>query len=402
MKARRSLFTALAIWTFAAAAALAVTPIAARAQAPAAPAPPGGAEADAVRCWWRTDKAAIRMGEPFTAVLTCAVLETASTKAVVDRSRLDHTVMALPPFDVLGGTAAEDVVAGPRRFFQYSYELRLLSDTAFGQDMSLTGLSINYRIDTATKDGTTSQGRDLSYNLPPLTMRVLSLVAGSARDIRDATTLTFADLEARRFRARSLGMAGWFLYGLAGAVLLLGLARLYKAMRAPARAVAEVGVSEPAVLAAAARELSDVARQKSGEGWTEALTARAAGALRIVASYAIGKPAAQIKGLAADAAAGQIALSQGLVRRRHALVSAAITPKDLAVAAERDGTVQQLRDGLIALTASRYGRAGGDDSAIDTAIAAAGPLARSLSFKYSWPMRQVRKLTDFVAGWKGR
>lgn len=401
MKARRSLYTALATWTCAAAAALVVvTPIAARAQAPAAPA--ANADADAVRCWWRTDKAAIRMGEPFTAVLTCAVLETASTKAVVDRSRLDHTVMALPPFDVLGGTAAEDVVTGPRRFFQYSYELRLLSDTAFGQDLSLTGLTINYRIDTATKDGTTSQGRDLSYNLPPLTMRVLSLVAGSARDIRDATTLTFADLEARRFRARSLGMAGWFFYALAGAVTLLGLARLYKAMRAPARAVADVGVSEPAVLAAAARELSAVARQKSGEGWTDALTARAAGALRIIASYAIGRPAAQVKGVAADAMAGQIALSQGLIRRRHALVSAAITPKDLALAAERDGTVQQLRDGLVALTSSRYGRATGDDSAIDTALSAAGPLARSLSFKYSWPMRQLRKLTDAVASWKGR
>jgi hypothetical protein len=185
-------------------------------------------------------------------------------------------------------------------------------------------------------------------------------------------------------------------------VTLFGLARLYRAMRAPARAVAEVGVSEPAVLAAAARELSAVAREKSGEGWTEALTARAAGALRVVASYAIGKPAAQIKGLAADAGAGQIALSQGIIRRRHALVSAAITPKDLAVAAERDGTVRQLRDGLVALTASRYGRAAGDDSAIDTAIAAAGPLARSLSFKYSWPMRQLKALTDAIASWKGR
>ncbi len=311
MKARRSLFMELAAWTFVAAAGLVVvTPITARAQAPAAP--PASVDADAVRCWWRTDKAAIRMGEPFTAVLTCGILETASTKAVVDRSRLDHTVMALPPFDVLGGSAAEDVVTGARRFFQYAYELRLLSDTAFGQDLSLAGLTISYRIDTSTSDGTTSQGRDLTYNLPPLTLRVLSLVAGSSRDIRDATTLTFATLEARRFRSRSLNLAGWFFYGLAGAVTLLGLARLYKAMRAPARAVAEVGVSEPAVLAAAARELSAVARQKSGEGWTEALTARAAGALRIIAGYAIGRPAAQINGVAADAFAGLIALSPGL------------------------------------------------------------------------------------------
>ena len=65
-------------------------------------------EADPLRCWWRTDRASIRMGEPFEAVLTCAALETASTKVVVDRSRLDPTVMALPPFDVLGGAAAED------------------------------------------------------------------------------------------------------------------------------------------------------------------------------------------------------------------------------------------------------------------------------------------------------
>ena len=173
-----------------------LTPPQALAQAPPAA---QGVEADAVRCWWRTDKAAVRMGEPFTTVLTCAVLETASTKAVVDRSRLDHTVMAMPPFDVLDGDAPEDVVSGPRRFFQYSYQLRLLSDTAFGQDVSLAGLSIGYRIDTSTADGTTSQGRDQTYGLPPLTMRVLSLVAGSARDIRDSTAMTFGDLEARRF-----------------------------------------------------------------------------------------------------------------------------------------------------------------------------------------------------------
>ncbi|MGE3471638.1 MAG: hypothetical protein AB7O28_14900, partial [Vicinamibacterales bacterium] len=147
----------------AAAAALAlalVLPSAAAAQTP----PPGqSVEADAVRCWWRTDKAAVRMGEPFTAVLTCAVLETASTKAVVDRSRLDHTVMALPPFDVLDGSAPADVVSGARRFFQYSYLHRLLNDTSFGQDVSLAGLAIGYHIDTSTSDGTTSQGRDQTY-----------------------------------------------------------------------------------------------------------------------------------------------------------------------------------------------------------------------------------------------
>lgn len=380
------------------AALCSLAPIAVRAQAPGAAQP---VEADAVRCWWRTDAAAIRMGEPFIAVLTCAVLETASTKAVVDRSRLDHTVLALPPFDVLGGGTAEDVVAGPRRFFQYSYQLRLLNDTAFGQDVSLAGLSLGYRIDTSTSDGTTSQGRDLTYNLPPLTVRVLSLVAGSARDIRDATSMTFADLDARRFRARTLGMAGWFLYALAVAVALMGVARLFQAMRTPARATAEPGVSGQAVLAAAGRELAAVSRDKQREGWTDALIARASAALRIVASYAIGRPAAQTRGFAANAVSGQIALSQGLVRRRHALVSAAVTPQDLTVVAAGDGRLQQIHDGLAAMTASRFGRAAADEGAIDSAVAAAGPLARSLALRHAWPFVQMKRLRAFVTGWKG-
>ena len=397
MNDRRHLCSGLRPLAAFALAVAALLPAAALAQ------PPGtsNVETDAIRCWWRTDRAAVRMGEPFDAVLTCAVLETASTRAVVDRSRLDHTVMALPPFDVLDGSAAEDVVNGPRRFFQYTYRLRLLNDTSFGQDVSLAGLAISYRIDTSTSDGTTSQGRDQTYALPPLTVRVLSLVAGGARDIRDATTLTFGDLEARRFRARTLGMAGWFFYALAGAVAQLGLARLYRAMRAPARATVEAGVSGPAVLAAAGRELADVARQKGG-GWTDELAGRAAGALRIVASYAIGRPVSQLKGVASAAVPGQIALSQGLLRRRHALVSSAVTPQDLAAAAATDGTIQQLRDGIAALTTVRYGRGKADEGAIDVALAAAGPLARSLAFRYSWPMQQVKKLTDFVSGWRGR
>ncbi|MEZ5294644.1 MAG: hypothetical protein R2745_26435 [Vicinamibacterales bacterium] len=386
----------------AAAAALALALVLPSAAAAQAPPPAQSVEADAVRCWWRTDKAAVRMGEPFTAVLTCAVLETASTKAVVDRSRLDHTVMALPPFDVLDGSEPADVVSGARRFFQYSYTLRLLNDTSFGQDVSLAGLSIGYHIDTSTSDGTTSQGRDQTYAMPPLTVRVLSLVAGSARDIRDSTAMTFGDLEARRFRSQALRLGGWFFYALAAAVALLGLARLFRALRTPAAARTATAVSGAAILKAAGRELADVARRKQSEGWSDALVERAGAALRVVGAYAVGRPAAQSKGLAADATAGQIALSSGLVRRQHALVSAAVTPADLTAAAGRDASIQQLRDGLAALTAARFGRSALDEPALDLATSAAGPLARSLAFRYSWPMVQWRKVTDAVAGWRGQ
>ena len=373
-------------------------PPAARAQTP----PPGPTvEADSVRCWWRTDRASIRMGEPFEAVLTCAVLETPSTKAVVDRSRLDHTVMALPPFDVLGGAEGQDVVTGSRRFFQYAYQLRLLNDTAFGQDVRLSGLSIGYRMDTSTGEGTTSQGRDQTYGLPALSIRVLSLVAGDARDIRDTTTMTFSDLETRRFRARALGLAGWFFYALAFGVAALGLVRMYTSVRAPA-AARVTAVSGYAVLKAARRELAAVSRERRSAGWTDGLIARAAAALRIVASYAIGRPAAQSEGLARNAQGGHIALSQGLLRRRHALVSAAVTPHDLAPLAATNGTIQVVRDGLLALTASRFGRATLDDSALDSAISAAGPLASSLALKHTWPVVRWRRVVGAIASWRGR
>ncbi len=280
--------------------------------------------------------------------------------------------------------------------------LRLLNDTSFGQDVTLAGLSIGYRLDTATADGTTSQGRDQSYALPPLTLRVISLVAGSARDIRDSTSITFADLDARRFRARTYGMAGWFFYALAAAVAALGLARFYRTLRTPAAARTVTAVSSGAVLKAAAAELRTVAREKQGQGWTDALVGRAGAALRIIASFAVGKPATQTRGHAVSVHGGQLALSQGLIRRRHALVSSAVTPGDLTASAASNGAVQQVRDGLVALTAARFGRATLDEGSLDAAVTAAGPLARSLAVRYSWPMVQWRQAVRALELWRGR
>ena len=85
----------------------------------------------------------------------------------------------MPPFDVLGGTTAEDATTAARRFFQYTYQLRLLNDTAFGQDVSLAGLALTYRIDTLTNEGTTSQGRDQTYE--PAGAVAAGAVAGARR-----------------------------------------------------------------------------------------------------------------------------------------------------------------------------------------------------------------------------
>ena len=228
---------------------------------------------------------------------------------------------------------------------------------------------------------------------------MLSLVPGNARDIRDASTLTFADLEARRFRARVLGIIGWVLYALAAAVAILALVRAYGGLGMPAKRRSTL-ISGRAVLQQAGRELAAVNRARQADGWTDALVARAAAAMRVVAGYAIGMPAAQRPGVAANALDGQFALSQGLLRRRRALVSSAVTPDDLAAAAESGGTLQRLRDGLVAMTSARFGRQTLDEAAVEGAMGAASDLAGRLAWRHSWPMEQWARFTRRVAVWR--
>src|SRR5882724_12736907 len=106
-------------------ALLAATASAARAQT---------TQTDPLQCWWRASAGAIRVGEIFTTVLTCAVLETDAVTVVVDQSKLEPSVMQFAPFEVLGGTHGADLRTDERRFFQYEYRLRLIAENQFGKD----------------------------------------------------------------------------------------------------------------------------------------------------------------------------------------------------------------------------------------------------------------------------
>ena len=76
-------------------------------------------QTDPLQCWWRTSTGAVRIGEPFTVVLTCAVLETDEVTVVPDQTRLEPSVVQFAPFEVLGGSHGADLRSDQRRFFQY-------------------------------------------------------------------------------------------------------------------------------------------------------------------------------------------------------------------------------------------------------------------------------------------
>src|SRR5215471_20574028 len=131
---------------------------------------------DPLPCWWRTSAGAVRVGEPFTVVLTCAVLETEDATVVVDQTRLEPSVVQFAPFEVLGGSHGADLRSDQRRFFQYEYRLRLIADGMFGKDVALPDTKISYRVQSKVGQKTSLQGRDQTYVMPAQSRRVLSLL----------------------------------------------------------------------------------------------------------------------------------------------------------------------------------------------------------------------------------
>jgi hypothetical protein len=345
--------------------------------------PPAGAdgplvEVAPIRCWWRASVGAVTIGEPFDVRLTCAVLENDSVQVVPDETRLTVAGVQLPPFEMIGGEHPADTRAGQRRFFQYRYTLRLVNVDEIGQDVSLPRLPITYRVQSRVAANATLAGRDFTYMMPGLSMRVVSLVPEDAADIRDGSDVGLERVEALLFRARLADIASMAL--LAAGLLLLVLAGVAVRARArPAEAQERPRVPDGRVLATASAELSRVARE-AGSGWTPELVSAGHGALRLVGAVALGRdlseqPLAPSK----SPSEGRLAVRAWLPWRPGVAVASATTTADLTrgleALAPRHGIedrvgLETLRDALAAFTGARYAAA---DARLDS-----GPLTGAL------------------------
>jgi len=372
-------------------------------------------KADPIQCWWKTTAGAVRVGEVFSAVLTCAVLETPDVKVVPDQSKLEPSVVQFAPFEVTGGSHAADLRTDDRRFFQYEYKLRIIAENVFGKDASIPETKISYRVQSHTGQPAaagapkeTIEGRDQTYLMPAMPIRVLSLVPAEAADIRDAGTESFGDLDQRAFRANLLTVIGGVLFVVAGLVALLAVVRVFAKYRKPATE-AERLIPDSVVLRAVGRELNAVQRAREGGGWTPALAGRALAALRVAATYALGRRVA--KEAQASVAKrrssavtpdevfdGQLVLNTGW-RRKPIVVSASATPQSLGreiarISARNGGgrrveQLQSLHDALARFTAAGYGRGESlNDTALDASIAETGSILRRLTIEHTWPMRR--------------
>jgi len=405
-----------AAWLALATVALAQTPAAAPARPapkPAAPRLPprvGQVESDPIRCWWKTDRTSVRVGESFGLTLTCGTIETGPIAVVPALTQLEGGAIQLTPFEVVSATRRADVVAPPWRYVQFDYAVRLLNDGYFGQDVNLPAVTVTYNLKAAGADST---GREQSYVLPALPMRILSLVPKAAGDIRDASSLTFAEIESRRYYATAGRVAAAIALVFAAVFALLAVLRFAQRFRSRTPAAARV-VPAASVLAGCATTLRDVQRDARSAGWSPALARKALPAMRIAGASAMGRPIAQ-QYVASDVTTreGQVVVKTGTLGLGRAMVSAATTPGAIATAldgrpsggARARGAMSQLGDALQAFGRAAYGRQSSepgsqtlDSAELDRALEDALEAVKRLRVGALWPMRMVQTVTRGVMG----
>ncbi len=358
-----------------------------------------------IQCWWRTSASAVRVGDTFSLVLTCAVIETVGTTVVPDQSRLDPSVVQLVPFEVTGGSHAADLKTAAQRFFQYEYTLRYIGED-FGRDVPLPSLVVPYRVQSrVSAESAAIETRDRNYTLPPHQVRILSLVPFGASDIRDRAPDTFKAIEARQFRASMLDVTGLALLAVGGLLLVWGAVRaVSRRERKTQRAVALA--PDYAVMAAVVRALNEVARARQSDGWTADLAQQALAPLRIAAAYAVQGHASQTPRTRTTVAGeGRLVVTSPLRPGRAAAVSGAATARTVALARARrleDGegdsaTLAELERALATFDSAAYSRDLGSAD-LDEALAGAQRAAAVVRRHYSLLAQALRNLTQSLPG----
>jgi hypothetical protein len=313
--------------------------------------------ADALRCWWKSDKSSVRIGEEFTVTLTCRSAETGREKTVINESLIDPNVLALPSYQVKNGRRYKDIIRvfpgpdGPVTFrsVQYAYTVKLMGEGFFGKDVPLPPLEIHYHIDLVTNKDVVTPGKERTYLLPPLPMRIQSLVPKAADAIRDAGNETFGDIESRRRSAVvAFIAAGIFLL----LPLLILLPFLVRAVRGRRGNIFNGTVfRDKDLLRRLAGELNRVEKHCRTASWDEASIGTVLSVFRVGGALAIGHRVAQMPvEVETRGREGQLELRKGLWPRTKVLVSASLTPEEMAdelAGANRRGVGKARRKALL-------------------------------------------------------
>ena len=354
-----------------------------------------------IRCWRQSSAGAVTIGEAFTVTVTCAAFESADAQVVPDESRLNVASIQMAPFEILGGGHPPDVRRGSRRFFQYDYQLRIINRDAIGHDVNVPPLTISYRVHSRVGAAAKLEGRDLSYVLPAMPIRVLSLVPADATDIRDASEASLGTVDAWRSRSRRFELLALALGALAAVMLVLAVVPL--ARRSRTRSADPERIPDRAVLTRAADALTDIQARATRDGWTDDIVAEALAAIRLVAAATIGRSVSQRPlpndGVVPD---GRLLVRFGRMRSVSGTVSSPVTADEVGRSAIRNAAsmtvtrghhLEGLQSGLADFTAALYRQSPSRDAAVlNEAVRHAIGVAREVAIeRSSWRARWARR-----------
>jgi hypothetical protein len=307
-------------------------------------------------------------------------------------NQLEPGALSLTPFEVVSGTRGDDVVAPPWRYVQFDYAVRLLSDGFFGQDVAIPGVTVTYNLQAA--GGT--QGRDQTYQLPTLPMRILSLVPRNASDIRDASGQTFEGIASRRYASSLAMVLAWASFAFAAVLGVVAAGRAYGHLRT-SRTDAARSLPVASVLGGCLDALGEVASDAARAGWSPGLARRAVAALRIAGAVALDRPVAQtVAEPDAEEHEGQVTVRSGWLRPQRVLLSASTTAKVIdghlargrRIRATTRTRLESIAESLQVLSVASYGRSSdADASTLDAAIESSTSVIRGLRTSTRWPMR---------------
>ena len=356
---------------------------------------------DPIRCWLSSSAGAVRVGEVFTVAVSCAVLENDGVQVQVDESRLAPATMQMAPFEIVGGDHAPDLGTPNRRFFQYEYRLRIVSPDAIGKDVKIPDLVLHYRINSTVSGNASLQGRDHTYLLPPLSVRVVSLVPFDAPDIRDTPGVSFREPERFTFRAGVLDITAYTLLAIGVLMTVVSTARLLRRRRARTPAPGR-GLTDRIVLKTAADALDEAGRRAVAGGWDEVSIALALSATRVVAAAELGTATSQHVVRPDDPSNEGGLLVEGRGHRgKTTAVSAAVTPEEIgarltrlpeSAPADHRRALESMQEALTVFSAAQYAREVAlDRDSLDRALESAKATLERLRRAVAWPKPEVRR-----------
>jgi hypothetical protein len=136
-------------------------------------------------------------------------------------------------------------------------------------------------------------------------------------------------MEQRSFRASGELAAAAIFFAFAFVLAVIGAVRFIGQHRKHA-SVAARPLPASAVLRSCARIASELQSEVAGSGWTPELIGRALAMMRVSGAVAAGRPVAQaLVEPGVSVREGQVAMRLGLLRPRHAMISASTTAADL-------------------------------------------------------------------------